>query len=314
MPSMPSYMHLHRSQDGRVTEALTNVFDAEGLSLGMFDSKTRAFLAAISKVDSDNYPETLGRLLIINAPFFFHTIWTVVSTFLDERTLTKIKVVGADYQKDLFEVLGGAENVPTEYGGKLEVPGGLYAGGTPDTTIHAGKVREMHRRVPKGYKFRIRWLSRPADIEFSVHFAKGPGAAALLKTDQDHGEKDEGSNKASMQELYGLKAHPGSDARMVEVSGTADEDGVLVVTWDNSKGWHQRMVIYTLTVTAPGSIEKGTTNDIVRCGHLAGPKSKAVAALLAEKEKEKAGAGAGSGAGVPGFGDDGTAAGGGGGD
>lgn len=266
-----------------MTEALTNVFDAEGLTLGMFDSNTRSFLSAISKIDSDNYPETLGKLLIINAPFVFHTIWSVVSTFLDERTLSKIKVVGTDYKKDLFELLGGEQNVPTEYGGKLKVPGGLYPKGSPDITIHSGKAKEIRRKVPKGHSFRVRWISRPADIEFSAHLATGKAAEGLIPGGKQEDLKESSTDKSGMQELYGLKGHPGSDAKMVEISGVSEaEDGVLVATWDNSKGWSQRVVIYTLTVTAPGAVEEGTQNDIVRCGHLAGPKSKAMAAILAE--------------------------------
>lgn len=271
---MQACTEIRKGDDGRVTEALTNVFDAEGLTLSMFDSNTRSFLSAISKIDSDNYPETLGRLLIINAPFVFHTIWSVVSTFLDERTLTKIKVVGSDYKKDLFELLGGPENVPTEYGGKLEVPGGLYQAGSPDLTIHSGKAKEIRRKVPKGHAYRIRWLSRPADIEFSAHFAVGKAAEALVSGGKDAEPVEGSSDKSGLRELYPLKPHPGSDSKMTEVTGVADkEDGVLVLTWDNSKGWSQRVVIYTLTVTAPGEVEKGMDNGIVKCGHLGGKKS-----------------------------------------
>ena len=42
----------------------------------------------------DNYPETLGKTLIINAPSIFKMIWGLVKPMLDVRTQAKIEVGG----------------------------------------------------------------------------------------------------------------------------------------------------------------------------------------------------------------------------
>jgi len=39
----------------------------------------------------------LGQLFIVNAPWGFSTIWSVVKAWLDEKTREKIQIKGSDY-------------------------------------------------------------------------------------------------------------------------------------------------------------------------------------------------------------------------
>lgn len=65
----------------------------------------------------DNYPETLGNMYIINAPFIFTAAWAIVKNFVDEKTQKKIQIVSSSYAKStllenidedqLAEFLGG---------------------------------------------------------------------------------------------------------------------------------------------------------------------------------------------------------------
>lgn len=49
-----------------------------------------------------NYPETMGRLLIVRAPRIFGVLWTLVSPFIDENTRKKFLIYGGnDYQVGL---------------------------------------------------------------------------------------------------------------------------------------------------------------------------------------------------------------------
>lgn len=57
-----------------------------------------------------NYPETMGRLLIVRAPRIFGVLWTLVSPFIDENTRNKFLIYGGnDYQvmivRNLFSCL-----------------------------------------------------------------------------------------------------------------------------------------------------------------------------------------------------------------
>ena len=65
---------------------------------------------------ADNYPESLGVFLILNAPWYFVTVWRIIKTFVDPRTIKKFKILGPNFQPVLHEYVD-ADNLPVEYGG-----------------------------------------------------------------------------------------------------------------------------------------------------------------------------------------------------
>ena len=65
---------------------------------------------------ADNYPESLGVFLILNAPFYFRAVWNVIKTFVDARTIKKFKILGSSFQGVLHEHVD-IDNLPKEYGG-----------------------------------------------------------------------------------------------------------------------------------------------------------------------------------------------------
>ena len=67
------------------------------------NSETRGIFSDASAITSNNYPENLGMMFVINAPFVFSACWSIAKTFLDERTVKKIQIVGSSYQKLLLE-------------------------------------------------------------------------------------------------------------------------------------------------------------------------------------------------------------------
>jgi hypothetical protein len=58
----------------------------------MSGHKVRGLVQFASKISQDNYPEQLGQLMIVNAPYMFSTIWAVVKAWLDEKTREKIQI------------------------------------------------------------------------------------------------------------------------------------------------------------------------------------------------------------------------------
>lgn len=64
-----------------------------------------------------HYPERTYKIIIINAPWWFKTVYYVVSPFIDSRTRKKIHVHGKGYAKYLLEEIS-EDCLPISYGGK----------------------------------------------------------------------------------------------------------------------------------------------------------------------------------------------------
>ncbi|XP_060065339.1 SEC14-like protein 1 [Ylistrum balloti] len=84
---------------GFPVSACTCIVDLDGLSMRhLWRPGIRALLRIIEMVEA-NYPETMGRLLIVRAPRVFPVLWTLVSPFIDEDTRQKFMIYGGnDYQ------------------------------------------------------------------------------------------------------------------------------------------------------------------------------------------------------------------------
>ncbi|XP_030645974.1 SEC14-like protein 1 [Chanos chanos] len=84
---------------GHPISCWTCLVDLEGLNMRhLWRPGIKALLRIIEVVEA-NYPETLGRLLILRAPRVFPVLWTLVSPFIDENTRKKFLIyAGNDYQ------------------------------------------------------------------------------------------------------------------------------------------------------------------------------------------------------------------------
>ncbi|XP_066516420.1 SEC14-like protein 5 [Hoplias malabaricus] len=77
---------------GRPITSWTCLVDLEGLNMRhLWRPGVKALLRIIEVVEA-NYPETLGRLLIVRAPRVFPVLWTLVSPFIHENTRQKFLV------------------------------------------------------------------------------------------------------------------------------------------------------------------------------------------------------------------------------
>ncbi|CAK9439990.1 uncharacterized protein LODBEIA_P40900 [Lodderomyces beijingensis] len=68
-------------------DTCTIVFDLTGFSLKNADYATIKFLADVFEA---HYPETLGFILIHNAPWIFSTVWNIIKNWLDPVVASKI--------------------------------------------------------------------------------------------------------------------------------------------------------------------------------------------------------------------------------
>ena len=65
----------------------------------------------------------MGKFYIINAPWAFQFVWSVIKPWLDEVTVSKIDILGSDYKETLLKQIL-PENLPEEFGGTCRCRGG----------------------------------------------------------------------------------------------------------------------------------------------------------------------------------------------
>ncbi|KAF9026093.1 CRAL/TRIO domain-containing protein [Hymenopellis radicata] len=80
---MPLCTHVHPA--GETISSSTTIIDLSSLTLGSLIS-LRSHLQEASKLATANYPETLHRIAVVNAPSFFPVIWGWIKGWFDEVT------------------------------------------------------------------------------------------------------------------------------------------------------------------------------------------------------------------------------------
>ena len=96
--------------------------DLKGVGISKVSS-VYGYVKQASAMSQNYYPERLGRLYLINAPWGFAGVFSVVKGFLDPVTVQKIHVLGSNYHKELLSQVP-AENLPVAFGGTCECEGG----------------------------------------------------------------------------------------------------------------------------------------------------------------------------------------------
>lgn len=97
------------------------VLDLNNLTTAQLSRRALAIIKEQSAIDSVCFPETMNKMLIINAPTFFAATWRLIRGWLDPRTAAKIEVISstAASHKRLLELVD-EDQLPSDYGGKGE--------------------------------------------------------------------------------------------------------------------------------------------------------------------------------------------------
>lgn len=109
-------------KSGYLLETSCSILDLKGVGISKAMS-VNGYLQAVSAVSQNYYPERLGKLYVINAPWGFSSVFSVVKRFLDPVTVNKIHILGSGYEKELLAQVP-AENLPKEFGGQCACEGG----------------------------------------------------------------------------------------------------------------------------------------------------------------------------------------------
>lgn len=75
-------------------EKFLSIADIKGW--GYANSDLRGYLSALT-ILQDYYPERLGKLFIVHAPYMFMKVWKLVYPFIDDNTKKKVTLQNCDF-------------------------------------------------------------------------------------------------------------------------------------------------------------------------------------------------------------------------
>uniref|UniRef100_A0A7N0TFF0 CRAL-TRIO domain-containing protein n=1 Tax=Kalanchoe fedtschenkoi TaxID=63787 RepID=A0A7N0TFF0_KALFE len=99
-------------------EQLIAVLDLQGLAYKNVDP--RGIITGFQLLQS-YYPERLAKCFLLNMPWFFVSVWRMISRFLEKTTLEKIKIVSSEDEKEEFINEVGAAVLPELFGGNAKL-------------------------------------------------------------------------------------------------------------------------------------------------------------------------------------------------
>jgi len=110
--------------------------------------------------DSLNYPETIRKVFIINAPAAWAFGWKISKAFLDPATIEKVEVLDAESTSVISTVVQKA-CLPRDYGGDLDYK---VSGG--------GSLKEIKAIIPKLLKYDVTTeLSVTLNVNAGTHLS-----------------------------------------------------------------------------------------------------------------------------------------------
>lgn len=86
----------------QLIETSCTIMDLKNVGVSQF-WKVSTYVQQASNIGQHYYPETMGKFYIVNAPYIFTTVWSVVKGWLDPVTVEKIKILGSGFEKELME-------------------------------------------------------------------------------------------------------------------------------------------------------------------------------------------------------------------
>jgi len=138
-------MHRLSKLTGKSVSTQTIIIDMENLSSRQMGYKpVREVGIEMAKLAEANYPESLRRIFIINAPRTFTVVFAMIRPLLTQVTLNKLKVLGCDRDEWTAALLEDidADQLPVHYGGTMTDPDGNPK--CPSKFNMGGKVPETY--------------------------------------------------------------------------------------------------------------------------------------------------------------------------
>jgi hypothetical protein len=147
------------------------ILDMSGLGMAHVSQHLLNHLKNLVSIDNLCYPELLGKMLIINAPWLAVQTWGMIKGWLDQRSQNKIEFVKqGETTKRLLDFVP-AESLPVSYGGT----GPPFYTPKPNTDfVTVGRAGSVTRSVHMGPNERLLVDSYIADADMRVEMVAHP--------------------------------------------------------------------------------------------------------------------------------------------
>lgn len=99
-------------------DSLVTIVDMSGMGLSLIGKASMEIMRRVAEIDQLYYPESSHQLLIVNAPWIFGAVWSILTPLLNARGHGKISVFYGDSKEALGEFVDD-ENLPDFLGGEL---------------------------------------------------------------------------------------------------------------------------------------------------------------------------------------------------
>ena len=96
-----------------------SIFDLRGLSMKYL--RAREHGRQILNVAQYRYGEVAHKIFFVNTPFVFRAVWSAVSLMVHPATKAKIKVLGANYEREMADNGIAMDQLPPSLGGTFDV-------------------------------------------------------------------------------------------------------------------------------------------------------------------------------------------------
>lgn len=152
---------------GPTIDKSVNIIDLSNVGLRKFWN-LRGLLQTASTMATAHYPETVERIFVVGAPFFFPTVWSLVTRWFDPNTTKKIFVLSAAQQKETILKYIDIKDLPKRFGGELEWNMGDHPNPDEAAKKMVGKLKDGWIDGP------IRYISKPeGDVLMAVGSVDG---------------------------------------------------------------------------------------------------------------------------------------------
>jgi hypothetical protein len=101
-------------ESGYHVENYIQIIDLDGMGVTSFSGNLKLAIKNSIKLCGEHYPETMGGTFVVNAPWYFRTVWAVVKSFMEPETAKKVRVCGTT--SELVKYIS-EDMLPIEYGG-----------------------------------------------------------------------------------------------------------------------------------------------------------------------------------------------------